>query len=366
MRAGISHARCLLASGAPSLESFYLADKGMAEFLRIEEKEAPLVKIIDLKNLPLFNRKKALVLTLYVQDAIESALAAGEKILLFINRKGFATFAACHHCGAVLKCPRCNINVVYHYKTNILSCHYCNYKIKPPDICPQCNSGYIKYSGAGTEKIESELCRLFPQAVIKQVEEAEASDLAGADIFVATQAVLKYTGRAFGLVVVLAIDYELNRVDFRASEKSFSLLSSLLRLSSQKMLIQTSLPHHYCFAALEQNNPALFYDEELSMRKQLEFPPVRHMGLVKIRGKNELKVQAISQSLFTLLQEKAAQSDISVISVNPGVHVKLRGNFYWQIVLHAEAAQKLSSFLKSSLKKVSHSGIIVTVDIDPW
>ncbi|MFA5118013.1 MAG: primosomal protein N' [Candidatus Omnitrophota bacterium] len=366
MRAGMSHARCLLASSAPSLESFYLAEKGKAEFLRLEEKEAPRVKIIDLKNLPLFNRKKALVLTLYVQDAIESALAAGEKILLFINRKGFATFAACHHCGAVLKCPRCNINVVYHYKSNVLSCHYCNYKIKPPEICPQCNSGYIKYSGAGAEKIESELCRLFPQAVIKQIEEGEGSDLTIADIFVASQAVLKCTVESFGMVVVLAIDYELNRVDFRASEKTFSLLSSLLRLSAKQMLIQTSLPHHYCFAALEQNNPALFYDEELSMRKQLEFPPVRHMGLVKIRGKNEEKVQTTSQSLFTLLQEKAAQNDVSVISVNPGVHVKLRGNFYWQIVLHAGTAQKLSSFLKSSLKKVSHSGIIVTVDIDPW
>jgi primosomal protein N' (replication factor Y) (superfamily II helicase) len=366
MRARRRLARCLLASTAPSLESFSLADKGKLTFTRLEEKEIPQVKIIDLKNLPLFNRKKALVLTLYVQDAIESALQSGEKILLFINRKGFATFAACHHCGAVLKCPRCNINVVYHYKSNVLSCHYCNYKIKPPEICPQCNSGYIKYSGAGTEKIESELCRLFPQAVIKQIEEGEDFDLASADIFVATQAVLKYASETFSLVVVLAIDYELNRVDFRASEKSFFLLSSLLRLSSRKMLIQTSLPHHYCFSALEQNKPELFYEAELAMRKQLDFPPVRHMGLVKVRGKKEEKVQSVSQNLFTTLQEKAVQTDISVISVNPGEHVKLRGNFYWQIVLHAGSAQKLASFLKSSLKKISHSGIIVTVDIDPW
>ncbi|MFA6217256.1 MAG: primosomal protein N' [Candidatus Omnitrophota bacterium] len=365
MRARSQKATCLLSSIAPSLESFFLAQKGTIKSMGVEEKNFPQVKIIDLKNLPMFNRKKALVLSLYVQDAILSAIQAREKILLFINRKGFATFAACQHCGNILKCPRCNINVVYHYKDNVLSCHYCNYKIKPPEICPQCNSGYIKYSGAGTEKIESELARLFPQAVIKQIEEIEDFDPLSADIFVATQSVFKYACATFSLVVVLAIDHEFNRVDFRSSEKAYYILTSLLRLAGQKMVIQTSLPHHYCFSALEQNKPSLFYEEELSMRTQLDFPPIRHMGLVKIRGAKEEKVKTVSENLFSALREKTGKADISVISVNPGQHAKLRGNFYWQIVLHAVTAQKLSDFLKTSLKKLSHSGIIVTVDIDP-
>lgn len=367
MRAQISGAKVILGSNCLSLESFYLAQKEKVKFEIIPSQAAyPQVKVIDLRRLAYAERKSKSIFSKFLTDAIYATLGEKGKILLVINRKGFATVAACHNCGALLKCPRCNINLVFHFEENKLKCHHCNFKMEVPKICPSCNSGYIKYSGTGTEKVESELARIFPQAAIKILEEEKEEAVSvDADIVVSTPAVAKQGGHLnFDLVAVLAIDNSLNRVDFRASEKTFSLLVGLVNLTSKKIIIQSANANHHCFQSLINNDPLLFYKKELEQRKQLNFAPFKHMILLKIRGPNLDNVKKASGDLFQKLNN-IATSSIKLLSLNPGQSPKLRGNFYYQILMRASSAEKASHFLKLHLKEWYYSGIIVTVDVDP-
>jgi len=365
MRSRIDSSQLILASSLPSLEMVLLAKQNKIKNIFTKKTEnLPEIKIADTTYLNKGIKEKNKILSRVLEDAIFSALNTKGKILLFLNRRGYATVISCRQCGIVLKCPRCNINLVYHFKENLLSCHYCNFKMQPQDICPNCNAGYMRYSGLGTEKIESEIARIFPQGKIKRQDNWQKADMADADIFISTQSVIKETGYEFDLVGVLAIDNSLNRIDLRAAEKTFSLLIDLVRLSLKKMIIQTALPRHYCFQALLAKDVSIFYEAELKQRRQLGFAPYKTLALIKLRGKIQERVKKITQDLFQELS-KTKKDGIRIISFSPGQPAKLRGNFYWQILLSAVGAKKISRFLKISLKKFRHSGIIVTVDIDP-
>jgi primosomal protein N' (replication factor Y) len=368
MRAGLVGARVILGSKSPSLESFVLAKKGKLEYRSLKrETDQPEIRVIDMKSERSFSKgkKEKVVFSKYLMDSIFSEISAKEKTLLFLNRKGFATFAHCQNCGKVLKCPRCNVHLVYHFKAGQLSCHYCAFKMKLPEICPDCNAGYIKFSGTGTEKIESELSRLFPQAKIKDISSEGRVDITEADIFVDTSAVFKQEELRFDLAAVLSIDNSLNRVDFRSTEKVFMILSGLLCLINKKLIIQTYSPAYSCFQALQKNDALSFYEEELKQRKQLKFPPFKHFILVKARSRSEEKARDCANAIFEKLQKASKGKALKVVSVSPGPHVKLRGNYYWQVLLSCDDPVKANKFLKLNLKDIRHSGIIVTVDVDP-
>jgi primosomal protein N' (replication factor Y) len=237
--------------------------------------------------------------------------------------------------------------------------------MQPPTICPHCNSAYIRYSGSGTEKIESELSREFPQAAIKMVDNLSQLDMSAADIFIATEGIFSQSECMFDLSAALAIDNSLNRPDLRAAEKTLALLLKLLEITKTKMFLQTGLAHHHCFRALAENKISTFYEEELKGRRQLDFPPYQHLALVKIRGLKESRVRETAGAIFEKLKEANKTSLIKIMSVNPAHPSKLRGNFYWQILLRSDNAQRITRFLKMHLKHLPHSGIIVTVDVDP-
>ncbi|MCX5713437.1 MAG: primosomal protein N', partial [Candidatus Omnitrophica bacterium] len=189
MRAGLGGAKIVLGGFSPSIESFYLAKKGKINYSLItQENAAPEVKIVDMKGIRQIN--KNIIFSKYLEDSIFSVLESSGKVLLFLNRRGFATFAQCSTCGKILTCPRCEVGLVYHSEKKELSCHHCNFSMPRPDICPHCNSGYIRYSGQGTEKIESEISRIFPAARIKRLELADFK-IEEADIFVSTSSIIK-------------------------------------------------------------------------------------------------------------------------------------------------------------------------------
>lgn len=365
-RCGIEGARLILGSCTPSLETFYQAHTGKIKYRVIPRINAfPQVKILDTSDISFMLRKKRGIFLPYMLDSIRQRLDAAQKSLLFINRKGFATLASCRRCGMILKCQRCNINLVYHFSENILSCHYCNFKMPPPDICPNCNSDYIRYTGSGTEKIESELHRIFPAAKITRLESHLKAVCPNADIVIATQSIMKSTGLKFNLIVVLSIDNMLNRLDFRAAEKAYRLLFNLSTLTDDTIIIPTNLIKHHLFVALSKQDHNIFYNEELKQRRSLGFPPVKHICLVKLRGKNKDKVKNAAHSLFDMLSKKKKPRGAELVSVNPFIPPRLRGNFYWQILFKTSDVVGLVSFLKINLKEFSHSGIIVTVDVDP-
>jgi primosomal protein N' (replication factor Y) len=365
MRCRLEKTGLILGSRSPSLEMYYLVKQGVISCECLPRQTSfPEIKIADMRHIPLFERRKRSVFSRYLLDSILSTLQAGGKTLLFLNRKGFATAASCATCGHVLKCVRCNSNLVYHYRNKELHCPYCTFSMQAPKLCPACNSGYIKFSGLGTEKIESELALQVPQARIRRPLEHEPLTVKDADIVVASEGSIRSAEMKFDLIGVLSIDNSLNRTDFRASERAFFLLAELLRLSDKRIIIQTRLPRHICFTSLQEKDADAFYTEELKQRKQLRLPPFSHIIHVKLRGAQEEKVKAAAQELFELLLANRKKG-IRVISVNPGQPSKLRGNYYWQVLLGAAEAKKISGFLKPQLKNFKHSGIIVTVDVDP-
>lgn len=364
MRSRIDSADLILGGATLSLESIYAAERNEAEYLRFPPSgRLPEVKIVDTKGIPLINKKRKMVVSDYLYSAISENLPGDtdskSRILLFYNRAGFATIASCPSCSAILKCRRCDVNLVFYYRENKLRCHRCNFEILPPKICPDCNANYIRYCGAGTEKIESEFSRLFPQAKIEEFDSRRSGS--DADIFISNQPVMKESGLVFRLIAVLSADNLLNYVDFRASEKTFALFYGLIALTDNKIVIQTGLPGHYVFRALADKNNRLLYKEELKTRKQLRLPPYRCLALVKLRGKNEEKVKETSRRLFESMNGKGVET----VSLNPGCPSKLRGNFYRQILIKSRSAVKITEFLKKTLRKFSHPGVIIAVDIDP-
>jgi len=366
IRNKLNKGRLILGSSCPSLESFYKTTTGEAKYKFFSRKNnLPEIKVVDSSSAAVrFNSKKSF-LPKYLQDSMYSSLSLGEKVLLFLDRKGFATTATCSSCNAILRCPRCNINLVYHYKDKLLSCHFCNFKSPLSNLCPICNAGYIKFTGVGTEKAESELSRIFPTARISRIDNQGSNTIAEADLFLSTRSIIQHSANKFDFIAAPFIDNSLNRVDFHASEKTFCLLNGLLDLAKKKFLIQTAFPQHHCFQALLKNDLQSFYGQELKQRKQLEFPPYKHLVIVKIRGKVEEKVKEKGADLFKYLKGRKKDKSIKIISLNPGQPAKLRGNFYWQIILSSKDVKKVNRFLKISLKNFPHSGLIVTVDVDP-
>jgi len=369
MRSNLTGAKLILGGISPSLESLYLyqqgAGRGWQYQVILRQRPLPEIKVIDTKSFPAALRGNKTGFSKYFTDIISQALASQSKVLLFANRRGFATFLSCPRCKTATSCPRCNTNLVFHFKDNILACHYCNFKMPPPKICPDCNSAYIRYSGSGTEKIESELAREFPQARINIVDNLSRLDISSADIFIATEGIFSQSQQEFDITASLSIDNSLNRHDLRAAEKTFALLLSLLGLTKTKMFIQTGLAHHHCLRALAENKISTFYEEELKQRRELDFPPYQHLGLVKIRGPKESQVREAAENIFKKLKDANKSSKVKIISLNPAQPPKLRGNFYWQVLLRSDNAKRLARFLKLHLKDTRHSGIIVTVDIDP-
>ena len=364
MRAKINKADLLLADTSPSLETYYLVKKKKYEYIFIGRSGYPEIKIIDMKRGRFYKRKRPLI-SLQLQNILTESLERKEKIIIFLNRKGFATCAVCPNCSTTLRCSRCNVNLVYHFKEDKLICHYCNQKTEVPRLCPACNASYIRYSGTGTEKIESELSRIYPKAKISIIDNATKVIPRDADILVSTAFIFKHRPINFDLIIVSSIDNTLNRADFRATEKAFAQLVELVTLNPKKLIIQTFIPGHYCFSAIKELEEGLFYKKELTLRKQLNFPPFSHITLIKVRGKNRDRVKEGAQSLFDKLNKANCDKAIRIVSCFPGQPSKLRGNFYWQILIKSKRIEKISEFLKKCLKGFSHSGIIVTVDVDP-
>ncbi|MFA5099525.1 MAG: primosomal protein N' [Candidatus Omnitrophota bacterium] len=366
MRCDIEKADFIAGSAAPSLEMMCAVASGAMELEAIAaSRPCPQIKIVDMKHLPLVSTRQKITISGYLQEAIQSCLSVKGKTLLFLNRKGYATLAICSHCAKVFQCPRCNVNLNFHYEAKLLRCHYCNYSMAPPNICPECNAGYVRFLGAGTEKLESELCRIFPQARIRRWESGMALEYDSADIFIATQAAIRHAHRRFDLVGVLGIDNALNHVDFRSSEKAFGIATCLSGLADKQMVVQTNMTNHHVLNALTEHSSDIFYNEEFRQRKQLLFPPYRHFTFIKFRGKDAEKVEKTARAAFDSLSKAVKPAGISVISVNPAQQAKLRSNYHWIILIACKNTARLHDFLKNNLPLSRHSGIIVTVDVDP-
>lgn len=365
MRSRQERIQLILTSQTPSLEAMHLIKSLKFKLIKLEPETAlSKTQIVDLSR---YHRKKdrAAIFSLPLLDSLQQAVNKDEKVILFINRKGFSTFLHCKKCGFSLKCPRCNVGLTFHYDQHKLVCRYCQYKTEPIELCPQCNSDYIRYFGMGTERIESEVHRLFPQKKILRLDSEKKIRPDNFDILIATQMIFKSPESIRAdLVAALQIDTALNRLDFRAAEKTFSFLVRLLKTAKQRFIIQTHNAEHYAIQAARQADFASFYKQEMKFRRSLGFPPFCHFVSVGLRGRSEDRVKAIA-ILFAESLMKYKPKAVFIFESQPDIPAKLRGNYRWHILLKGKNIKAINQLIRKGIKKIKKkSGIIISVNVD--
>lgn len=305
-RAKMLEASVILGSATPSMDSYYRAKKGEIQLLTLTERagtgQVPYVWVVDLreelkqKNRSIFSRK--------LKALMEDRLRKKQQIMLFINRRGYAGFVSCRSCGYVMKCPHCDVSLTSH-TTGSLVCHYCDYKIQKPNLCPECKSKYIASFGTGTQRIEEYVKKEFPQAKILRMDADTTKGKNGhekilssfsnheADILIGTQMIVK--GHDFPnvtLVGIVAADLSLYANDYKASERTFQLLCQAAGRAGRgkekgEVVIQTYNPEHYSIMAAAENNYEAFYEKEMAFRTVMEYPPAGNFVAILITSKKE-------------------------------------------------------------------------------
>ena len=325
VRAQRAGAVCVLGSATPSLETMAHAQRGPYRYLVLTKRPTarpmPSVEIIDLKT---YMPDGEAMLSAPLRTAIRETLEAGDQTILFLNRRGFATFVLCRACGHSFRCPHCSVSLTYHKRNDRLSCHYCGYQQRVPEACPKCQTvGTIERKGLGTEKVADAVATEFPAARVARLDRDVASGskieaVLGRvarreiDLLVGTQMVTK--GHDFPgvtLVGVLCADTGLNLPDFRASERTFQLLAQVAGRAGRgerpgRVLIQTYRPDSAAVVAAAAHDYQQFFEAELEARAELGYPPHGRLVAVRIDGKDEHEVAGIAQRLAQLASSSRA------------------------------------------------------------
>ena len=400
-RGELANCPVLLGSATPSLESFHRAKNGSYRLLslpdRVLDRKMPDVHIVDMRTeLKKGNRT---IFSDVLRGAIEERLVRREQIILFLNRRGHSTYVFCRNCGYVERCNNCSISLTYHRETKRLVCHHCGAKRPTHPSCPQCGSPAIRYFGLGTEAVEQEVRKAFPQARVERFDAdstarknahqqiLETFEQQKTDILIGTQMVSK--GLDFPnvtLVGVIAADTSLNLPDFRASEQTFSLLTQVAGRSGRaelegKVVIQTYMPEHYCISAAQQHDYLGFYAQEVEARGALRYPPFSHVATLLLRGKDEKQViaaaHAVHDQLQTWLTAPSSASQISdvrepvveILGPAPAPLSKIEGKFRWHFLLRSDSVESISQLLKQLTDEqpvaIKSNAIDFVIDIDP-
>lgn len=312
-RAELEHARVVLGSATPSLEAYSRAVSDEYVLVKLKarygERPMPKVSIVDLREeLKAGNRS---ILSRELWEGIERRLESREQIMLFLNRRGYAGFVSCRSCGHVMKCPHCDVSLSEHNNGRLI-CHYCGYETKKPQVCPECGSPYIGGFKAGTQQIEKVVQDTFPGVRTLRMdfdttrnkgsyEKILASFAAHeADVLIGTQMIVK--GHDFPdvtLVGVIAADLSLNADDYRCGERTFQLLCQAVGRCGRgkkpgEAVIQTYHPDHYSIQAAAVQDYEAFYEEEMSYRELMDYPPAAHMmAVLGSCPEEELLIQAM-------------------------------------------------------------------------
>ncbi len=384
-RAELSSSTVILGSATPSLESYYNAKNKKFHLIeltkRMKDIDLPKVSIVDMRK-EFFQHHHATIFSRALKESIESVMARNEQAMLFLNRRGFSTFVNCRSCGNVLRCKKCDSVLIYHYSKKRVLCHYCNFSKEPPTICAKCKSSYVKYHGMGTEKVESELYRYFPEGKSDRMD-TDTTKKRGShhrildsfkhhniNVLVGTQMIAK--GLDFPkvtLVGVVSADTTLNLPDFRASERTFNLLTQVAGRAGRgkdggKVIIQTYTPGHYAIATASNHDYTSFYKREIVLRQELSLPPFVNLIRVMLRSRVEEKVIKASHSYAKIIMKD--MSEVKLLGPAPAVISKVRNQYRWNIMVKTKDIERSTRELKIILGKTRRpSGVFIAVDVDP-
>jgi primosomal protein N' (replication factor Y) len=394
MRAHLLGIPIVLGSATPSLESknncLTLAHYVEARLTaRVAGRPMPPVEVVDLRK-TLMERKGFHALSLALETAIRETLEKQEQVILFLNRRGFSTYVFCPSCGYVHRCGNCDVSLTFHRAENVCRCHYCDTVSAPPQKCPACSSTAMNYFGLGTERLEEEVHRKFELARIARmdsdtmrVRNAHSDILAGVrdrqvDILIGTQMIAK--GLDFPnvtLVGVVNADISMNLPDFRASERTFQLISQVAGRAGRgpkggRILVQTFNPEHEAVQCAVNHDFETFAAGELKHRREFGYPPFVRLARIVIRGDDEPAVKEHALKVATLVREGAAK----VAANAPAIQVlgpavcpisRINRQFRFQVLIKASQARTMMQLfdgLRQSLASPSET-LSVAVDIDP-
>jgi primosomal protein N' (replication factor Y) len=381
--AGLTKATVLLGSATPDVVTYARAQRGYYRLLELPRRLSPydgsplpVVRVVDSRQeLKSGNRS---LLSGPLREAMAGALLKGEQVILFLNRRGTATFIQCRNCGLVLRCRRCQVSLIYHSAENNLLCHHCNYRILVPRLCPRCHSSQIKFLGSGIQRLEKEVAAVFPEARLLRWDSdttrrrhAHEAIMAAfrthqADVLIGTQMVA--TGLDIALVTlvgVVASDSGLNLPDFRAGERTFQLLSQVAGRAGRgsgggQVIMQTYSPEHYVIQAAASHDYQAFYTREIGYRKKLGNPPFSHLVCLTFRHRSDAVCRRETERMRQVIireRESLGIGGLSLIGPAPARVMRLRGYFRWQLTVRSAARPSFLSRIPLSRGW--------TVDVDP-
>lgn len=383
-------ASVVLGSATPSLDSYYKALNGTYRLFELRRRltggTLPYVEIADLRQ-ELRNGNRS-IFSMRLQELIEDRLGRKEQVMLFINRRGLAGFVSCRSCGHVFKCPHCDVALSEH-RGGRLVCHYCGYEEPVKKICPKCGSKFVSSFRAGTQQIEDEVKKFWPAAKVLRMD-ADTTRTKGsydkilsafankeADVLVGTQMIVK--GHDFPdvtLVGILAADMSLYASDYRASERTFQLLTQAAGRAGRgekpgNVVVQSYQPEHYSITAAAAQDYKAFYEEEIAYRDILRYPPISHMLCVQVQSKNEEIGMEFSNRLRALMEQ---QRIAGAVYIGPAFASVGRINDVYRIAVYVklddyEKLVELKDMLEKYTRDLSDAGklgdIGVQFDFDP-
>ena len=386
----------LLGSATPSIQTYYnVVTKKFSELTlktRVEQRPMPEISIVDLRQTRDMRGIQRFI-TPDLQQAMKVALEHDEQILLFLNRRGYASFAICGACGQPLRCKHCDISLTLHQQANAYRCHYCGFSRSAAAKCEFCGSIKIRHMGLGTEKLEAMVASIFPKARIARMDR-DTTQRKGSilkllkglnnkttDILVGTQMVAK--GHDFPnitLVGIICADLSLSFPDFRAGERTFQLLAQVSGRAGRgdrpgKVVLQTYNPEHFSIAAARQQDFIAFYRQEISFRKALNYPPFSRMIQLKISGRDPQETENHARLLGDLcrgLKTKHLDYDQQVEIMGPieASLTRIAGRFRWQLLLKGLNAKALHQFVNQLLFEnptvFARPPVRVAIDVDPF
>lgn len=384
-----AHATLVLGSATPSEEALYNSEncshwKSVRLTKRPRGAPLPDVEIVDMRG-------KDRVFSEELANALQETHARGEKSILLLNRRGFATFLMCEDCGCVPSCPHCSTSLTYHAKLHSLICHTCGRNwsfIAYPDLrsrCPNCKSRYLKQVGVGTERIEIELKELLPHADIIRMDAdttrtknahaklLEMFDAASASVLLGTQMIaMGHDFPEVTLVGVINADVSLKFPDFRAPEQTYHLLEQVAGRAgrgAQKghVIIQTSWPEHPVFRAVQEHKRELFLELDIRERKEASYPPHTRLANIVVSSINKNRAQAVVEGLaLNLKLQLKGASGYELLGPSACLKEKVKDRYRFHVELKAPRTAELGFIISKALKSLDTKGVSIAVDIDAY
>ncbi|MDD3267715.1 MAG: primosomal protein N' [Syntrophomonadaceae bacterium] len=385
-RAQMESAVLLIGSATPSVDSFYNAQKQKSTILylkkRVKDAQMPLVEIERMKYSAANSTRS---ISPKLQQKLHECMNRGEQSILFINRRGFAPMTLCTECGKIAACPVCSVGMTYHRDIDRNVCHYCNFQSKVPSHCSGCGSSHLKQIGTGTQRVETEIKSLFPDARIERLD-LDNSRKSGVqkdilsrmkrqeiDILIGTQMVAK--GLDFpsvSLVGIVDADSMLNIPDFRAGERCFQLLVQAAGRAGRanypgEVIIQTYNPLHPIIQMAARQDYIGFYREEIRQRKILKYPPFTQILRLLISSEREETAQEMVMKLAEQIEQiiDASEEELEILGPAPCPIYKIRNRYRWQLLIKCENMLLLKSIGRYIMSKASYKLAKLEMDINP-